>query len=103
MGKTITITALQKRISRELRRVGSTYKLAAQYSDEHFKMNHRYICDVLHGREIKNQEVRYRLGLDQRPKPAWLGIAVSFLRRRDSGFPISGSRVYSRKGKLVKG
>jgi hypothetical protein len=96
MSKTITPSALQKRISRELRDAGSGRKLAARY-----KINQRYISDALHGLEIHNQEARYALGLDVRPKPAWLDPAVCLLRKAERGERIQGA-VFSRKGKVVK-
>lgn len=79
MAKSITVSSVRKRLNRDYRRAKTWRGVALIY-----QVNQRYVYDLaMHGIEPKNQEVRYRLGLDTRPKPAWLAVAVRFLRERE--------------------
>jgi hypothetical protein len=73
------VSRIRKRLLREHRRVKSWRVLESLYG-----VNHKYIYDLaVLGIEPKNQEIRYRLGLDARSKPEWLECAVCFLRERE--------------------
>lgn len=68
------VSAVQKRLNREHHRLGTWRAVAELYSDENFTVNVAYV----HGLAVdgvepsaakdEGQEVRYRLGLDRRPK-----------------------------------
>lgn len=75
----VNVSAVRKRLNREHRSLKTWRAVAAVYA-----VNVRYVHDLaVDGVEPSNREVRYRLGLDRRPKPAWLGQAVKFLRERE--------------------
>ena len=70
MSKTNILPRVQKRLLGELKKVGSWEKLAARYSDESLNVNRGTLWTLAkQGVVPTNQELRYRLGLESRPKP----------------------------------
>ena len=79
MPKTDKVTAVRKRLNREHRALKSWRAVAEKYD-----VNVAYVYDLaVNGKEPSSKEVRYRLGLEQRPKPQWLKDAVRFLQERE--------------------
>lgn len=68
------VSAVQKRLNREHHRLGTWRAVAELYSDESFTVNVAYVHSLAvdgvepSAAKDEGQEVRYRLGLDRRPK-----------------------------------
>jgi hypothetical protein len=89
MEKPGNVSRVQKRLRREHRALKVWRAVAEKYG-----VNVAYIFKLAvygiepSGREEEGQEVRYRLGLDVRPKPEWLKMAVEFLREKEQPHPL---------------
>lgn len=85
------VSSVQKRLNREYRRakkLGGWRTVTQYYSDLPPSMNPPMNVSYVYNLAVKgivpvNDEVCYRLGLKQRPKPEWLKVAVKFLRERE--------------------
>ena len=98
---TTTSGRARKGVQRAYRRLG-TWRLVAQ---EFGNINVRYVYEfAVDGKEPVNQEARYQLGLEVRPKPQWLAEAVKFLSSREIIEPVASRepnrRCYTRQGKV---
>jgi hypothetical protein len=78
------VSGVQKRLRRE-HRVLKTWRAVAEKYGVNVAYIYKLAVDGIEpsSKEVEGQEVRYRLGLDVRPKPEWLKVAVKFLRERE--------------------
>ena len=75
----VKVSAIRKRLNRDRRREKTWRAVAALYA-----VNVRYVYELaVKGIEPSNQEIRYRLGLEQRPLPEWVKAAARFLREKE--------------------
>lgn len=91
----------RKAVQRAYRRLGTWRAVAQEFGD----INVRYVYEFAEkGIEPINQEARYRLGLDVRPKPQWLAEAVRALAKMEIVEKVASQepnrRCYARQGKV---